>query len=263
VDFIQAIILSIVEGLTEYLPISSTGHLILTSWLLGNHQDPFVKDYTIMVQFGAIVAVLFLYWRRFLLNTRIYPQVLLGFLPAAAIGLMVKDHIDALLGNVWVVGWAMLIGGILLVLTDHWMKTKKHDIGRIEDLKPMSALQVGVFQCLAFVPGVSRSAASIWGGLFKGMNLPLATEFSFFLAVPTLAGAGFLKLMKVWPSITPEQLKLIAVGNLISFVVGALAIKFFVSVVARSGLKMFGYYRIALGLVVLGILMFGHEINYL
>lgn len=262
-DFTQAIILAIVEGLTEYLPISSTGHLILTSWLLGNHQDPFVKDFTVMVQFGAILAVVFLYWRKFLINTKVYPQILLGFLPAAVIGLLVKNKIDALLGNVWVVGVAMLVGGVLLVFTDHWVKTKTASVKSIEDLKPLSAFQVGLFQCLAFIPGVSRSAASIWGGLFKGMNLPMATEFSFFLAVPTLAGAGFLKLLKNWATLTPEQGQMILVGNFFSFVVGALAIKFFVAIVAHSGLKMFGYYRIVLGLVVLGFLAFGHEIQFL
>lgn len=262
-DYFQAIVLAIVEGLTEYLPISSTGHLILTSWWLGNHQDPFVKDYTVMVQFGAILAVVFLYWRKFLLNFKVYPQIFLGFLPAAVIGLLVKNRIDALLGNVWVVGVAMLLGGVLLVFTDHWVKTKKTSVRAIEQLKPMSALQVGLFQCLAFIPGVSRSAASIWGGLFKGMSLPMATEFSFFLAVPTLAGAGFLKLLKNWATLTSEQAQFIVVGNVFSFVVGAIAIKFFVAIVAKSGLKMFGYYRIALGLLVLAFLAVGHEIRFI
>lgn len=262
-DFFQALILAVVEGVTEYLPISSTGHLILTSWLMGINQDPFVKDFTVMVQFGAILAVLFLYWRKFLLNTKIYPQVFLSFLPAAVIGFAVKNHIDALLGNVWVVGVALLVGGIALVLTDHWMKMKKPTVASIEKLKPLSAVQIGLFQCLAFVPGVSRSAASIWGGIFKGMSLQTATEFSFFLAVPTLTAATLYKVRKIWPSVTPDQLKFVIYGNLVSFVVGALAIKFFVQMVARSGLKMFGYYRIVLGIAVLVILALGYEVHVL
>lgn len=256
-------LLALVEGLTEYLPISSTGHLILSSWMLGIHEDPFVKDFTIMVQFGAILAVVVLYWRRFILNVRIYPQIVFGFLPAAVVGLSVKDHIDALLGNVWVVGVALFVGGILLVMTDRWIRHLKTRVNLLEELPPRSALTIGIFQCLAFIPGVSRSAATIWGGLYKGLSLELATIFSFFLAVPTLTGASFIKLMKIWPNITPEQTHLILWGNVASFVVGALAIKGFVHLVSRYGLKYFGYYRIILGLAVLIVLAMGGEMRVL
>lgn len=262
-EFTQALILAVVEGLTEYLPVSSTGHIILSSWWMGIHQDPFVKDYTVMVQFGAIMAVLVLYWRRFLLNFKIYPHVIVGFLPAAVLGLSVKDHIDQLLGNIWVVGWSLLIGGILLIFTDHWIRNKKHQYQRIDEAPKTSALKIGIFQTLAFIPGVSRSAASIWGGLHQGMTLAAATEFSFFLAVPTLAGASFLKLLKVWPTLTPDQSDAILWGNVLSFIVGAIAIKFFVHLVARYGLKHFGYYRVAMGLFVLLSLAFGKEIQFL
>lgn len=259
----QALILAIVEGLTEYLPISSTGHLILASWAMGIHQDPFVKDYTVMVQFGAIVAVLLLYWRRFLLNFRIYPQVAIAFLPAAVLGLAVKKHIDLVLGNVWIVGIALLIGGILLILTDKWVQTKKSTVGSLEELPKISAFKVGLFQTMAFIPGVSRAAATIWGGLHQGLNLKTATEFSFFLAVPTLAGASFLKLIKIWPELNSSHVESLIYGNLLSFIVGALAIKGFVGMVERYGLKGFGYYRVVLGLIVLGLLSFGREIQFL
>lgn len=259
----QALILAIVEGLTEYLPISSTGHIILASWVMGIHQDPFVKDYTVMVQFGAIVAVLILYWKRFLLNFKIYPQVAIAFLPAAVIGLAVKKHIDVLLGNVWIVGVALLLGGILLILTDSWIKHKKTTVQNLESLPKLSALKVGLFQTLAFVPGVSRAAATIWGGLHQGLNLKVATEFSFFLAVPTLAGASLLKLIKVWPELNSSHVESLVYGNILSFVVGALAIKGFVGLVERYGLKGFGYYRVVLGLIVLGLVSLGREIQFL
>jgi len=262
-SLLQAILLAVVEGLTEYLPISSTGHLILSSWAMGINQDPFVKDYTVMVQFGAIVAVLFLYWRRFLLNFRIYPQVAIAFLPAAVIGLAVKENIDVLLGNVWVVGVSLFVGGVLLIFTDKWVERRKTSGLTIEELPKASALKIGFFQTLAFVPGVSRAAASIWGGLHQGLNLRTATEFSFFLAVPTLAGASFLKLLKVWPELTGEHVEALVYGNIVSFIVGALAIKGFVGVVERYGLKYFGYYRVVLGLVVLGILVLGGELHVL
>jgi undecaprenyl-diphosphatase len=259
----QNVILAVVEGLTEYLPVSSTGHIILASWALGIGQESFVKDYTVMVQFGAILAVLVVYWRRFLLNFKIYPKVFIAVLPAAVIGLALKKHIEALLGSVVVVGWSLLIGGVLLVLTDHWIQRRRERLARIEDMPPSSALKIGFFQCLALIPGTSRSAASIWGGLYEGMSLPLATEFSFFLAVPTLAGATLLELRKVWPTITPDEWSVLLWGNLISFVVGGLAIQVFVRLVSRFGLRHFGYYRIVVGIAVLLLLAFGHQLQNL
>lgn len=257
----QSIILAIVEGLTEYLPVSSTGHIILASWFMGINQEPFVKDYTVMVQFGAILAVVVLYWRRFLLNFKIYPQVAVAVLPAAVIGLALKKHIEALIGNVFVVGVSLLVGGILLVLTDHWVRRLKVRTHQLEQLKPLSALKIGLFQCLALVPGTSRSAATIWGGLYEGMSLPLATEFSFFLAVPTLTGAGLLELRKVWPTLDAAQVQSLVWGNVISFIVGGLTIRFFVHLVSKFGLRHFGYYRIAAGLLVLGLLAWGVDIR--
>ncbi|MGZ3722357.1 MAG: undecaprenyl-diphosphate phosphatase [Bdellovibrionales bacterium] len=262
-NFAQAMILAVVEGLTEYLPVSSTGHIILTSWVMGINQDEFVKDYTVMVQFGAILAVLVLFSRRFLLNFKIYPTIFIAFLPAAIIGLAVKKHIDAILGNVWIVAIALLVGGIFLVLTDHWLKKHKVRVAHIDATSRLAALKIGFFQCLAFIPGMSRSAATIWGGLFEGLSLVAATEFSFFLAVPTLSGATFLKVIKVYPSITADQWKILLVGNIVSFVVGLAAIRFFVHLITRFGIKYFGYYRIVLGAVVLVVLAMGHEIEFL
>ncbi len=261
--FFQAMILAVIEGLTEYLPVSSTGHIILGSWLMGIHTDPFVKDYTVMVQFGAILAVLVLYVRRFLLNVKVYPIVLAGFIPAAVIGLAVKSHIDQILGSVWIVGSTLLLGGILLVLTDHWISRHQVRVKRLEEVKPLSAFKIGIFQCLAFLPGVSRSAATIWGGLHQGLGLVTATEFSFFLAVPTLTGATFLKGIKIVDTLTRDQWEILFYGNLVSFVVGLVAIRFFIRLIERYGLRHFGYYRIVLGLIVLLTLSFGHELEFL
>jgi undecaprenyl-diphosphatase len=261
--FVQSLILALVEGITEYLPVSSTGHIILTSWVMGINQNEFVKDYTVMVQFGAILSVVVLYWRRFLLNRRIYPQVCVAFLPAAVLGLAVKRKIDVLLGNVWIVGASLLIGGVLLVLTDHWIRRLKARVRNVENLPVTAAAKIGLFQTLAFIPGVSRAAASIWGGLFEGMDLKTATEFSFFLAVPTLSGASLLKLMKVWSTLNVDQIQMILWGNAVSFLVGALAIKYFIALVSRYGMRFFGYYRIVLGLMVLTLLITGVEMHVL
>jgi undecaprenyl-diphosphatase len=262
-NFTQAMIIGVVEGITEYLPVSSTGHIILTSWLMGINQDPFVKDYTVMVQFGAILAVLVLFWRRFLLNFKIYPTVFIAFLPAAVIGLAVKKYIDVLLGNVWVVGGALFVGGIFLVLTDRWLLRHKVRVADVENLPPAAAAKIGFFQCLAFIPGMSRSASTIWGGLHQGLSLIAATEFSFFLAVPTLTGATFLKVLKVHSGITSDQIGILLWGNVVSFLIGMAAIGSFVKMIEKYGLKYFGYYRIIVGGAVLITLALGHNIEFL
>lgn len=265
---VQSIILAAVEGLTEYLPISSTGHIILTSWLMGINEQAFVKDFTVMVQFGAIMSVIVLYWRKFLLNLKLYPRVFVAFLPAVIVGLLVKDQIDAILGSVWIVGISLLAGGLLLILTDRWIlkieearKASGSTAPTLDTLPLLSAHKIGWFQVLAFVPGVSRSAASIWGGLCEGLNLRLATEFSFFLAVPTLTGASLLKLRKAWPTLGHDEIQMLLIGNLVSFVIGAIAIKSFVELISRYGLKMFGYYRIVVGALVLIVLALGYDVE--
>lgn len=257
----QSILLAVVEGLTEYLPVSSTGHIIIASWFLGINQEPFVKDYTVMVQFGAILAVVLVFWKRFVLNLKMYPRVFLAFLPAAVIGLSTKKMIEHLLGNVTVVGTALFVGGILLVLTDHWVKRQRVRVTKLEAMSLPAAVKIGFFQCLALIPGTSRSAATIWGGIFEGLSLPLATEFSFFLAVPTLTGATVLELYKVWPTITSDQIGILALGNVISFIVGGLTINLFLRIVSRFGLRHFGYYRILAGGLVLTLVYLGHDIQ--
>jgi undecaprenyl-diphosphatase len=257
----QAIVLAIVEGLTEYLPVSSTGHLILVSALMGIHHDSFTKDFVIMVQFGAILAVAVEYFRFFIRSRKIYPILFVAFLPAAVIGLLVKKKIDLLLDSVWTVGIALLVGGVFLLFTDRIFRKEEQTIHDANEIPTMSALKIGFFQCLAFVPGVSRSAATIWGGLTCKLDQRTATEFSFLLALPTLTGATFLKAIKVVPTITTDQWQLLFLGNVISFIVGYLSIRVFLSIVTRYGLKGFGYYRIALGLIVIVALLFNVDMG--
>lgn len=249
--WIEALLLAFIEGLTEFLPVSSTGHLILTSALLGMEEEGFVKSFNIIIQFGAILSVLFLYWRRFLPNLGFYKKVFVAFFPAALIGLLVKDYIDAILGSVFVVAWALIFGGALLVWTDKRFENQKTSGRAVDDLNLADCLKLGLIQCLAFIPGVSRSAATILGGLWLKMSRKEAAEFSFFLAVPTLTGASAVKALPLLKTIQPDQLGLLAFGILMSFVFALFAIRFFISLVSRYGFKHFGYYRILVGIAVL------------
>ena len=252
----EAIILAIVEGLTEFLPVSSTGHLILTSAIMGIENESFVQSFNIIVQFGAILSVLVLYWKKFLPNLEFYKKVLIGFLPAAVIGLLVKNQIDAVLGSVLVVAFALIVGGIVLIYVDkkiqHQQNTKT-----IDTLSLKECLLIGLIQCFAFIPGVSRSASTIIGGLYFKMTKKEAAEFSYYLAVPTLAGATFIKSLKIWPTILPEQIQILIIGCVVAFIVATIAIKAFIHLVSTIGFKGFGIYRIVVGTIIL-IIYFTH-----
>lgn len=264
--FLEAIILAIVEGLTEYLPVSSTGHIIIAAALMGINEEAFTKDFTVIVQFGAILSVLVLYWRRFLTSWDFYLKLFVAFLPAAAIGFLVKDYIDALLGNVAVVAGALIAGGFVLIFIDKWFdkqeaRLSESNEGTIEKLTYMQSLGIGLVQCLAFIPGVSRSASSIIGGLSVQLTRKTAAEFSFFLAVPTLTAATGYKLLKVYQTIEPGQIPLLVVGNVVAFFVGALSIKAFIGYLTRKGFFLFGVYRIVLGAVILILMAMGHSLQ--
>jgi undecaprenyl-diphosphatase len=253
-DFWQAWLLAAIEGITEYLPISSTGHLILASAVMGLNEDPFTKSFNIVVQFGAILSVVWLYWPRLKAPMSFYIKIVLGFLPAAVIGLLLKDRIDQILGSVEIVAYALVIGGLVLIGVDG----KGTDRGRpLEHLSYPKALVIGFIQCFAFIPGVSRSAASILGGMFMGLDRKSAAEYSFFLAVPTLAGATLIKSLKIVPTLTKDQMLLILGGNIISFVIGSIAIKSFIQFISQKGFRFFGIYRVIVGLIFLGLLWSG------
>ncbi|MCM2324088.1 MAG: undecaprenyl-diphosphate phosphatase [Oligoflexia bacterium] len=269
----QAVVLAIVEGFTEYLPISSTGHIIIASSLLGINEASFTKDYTVMVQFGAILSVLVLYWRRFLApfqadsarrgsGLRFYLKLIVAFFPAAALGLLLKDRIDALLGNVTVVAVALIVGGVVLLFAEKWL-TRPQPREDIDEVPYSQAALIGLIQCLAFVPGVSRSAATILGGLSQRLSMKAAAEFSFFLAVPTLTGASFLKLLKLAGTIEPAQLQVLLVGNAVSFIVGLLTIRGFIGYLSRGGFRWFGWYRITVGLLILVLAAAGVNLSVL
>jgi undecaprenyl-diphosphatase len=265
---LQAIILSIVEGLTEYLPISSTGHMIITAGLLGIPSTDFVKNFTVVVQFGAILSVLVLYWRRFLVAKEFYYKLFFAFIPAAVIGLALGKRIDALLGDAQVVGISLIAGGIVLLGVDRYFAAQEKsletaDAGKIESLSYLSALVIGFFQCVALIPGVSRSATTIIGGLSRKLTRQAAAEFSFFLAVPTLTAATCYKLLKSYQTIDSSQISLLVIGNVISFIVGMMTIKLFIGYLTRRGFFYFGIYRIIAGAVVLILLATGHSLSLL
>lgn len=253
----QAIIIAIVEGITEFLPISSTGHMIITQELLGMEIDDFVKAFTVNIQFGAILSVVILYWKRFFQTLEFYYKLFVAFIPAAVIGLLLGDFIDMLLENVVVVAVMLVAGGIVLLFVDKWFNKPAED----QSISYPTAFKIGLFQCIAMIPGVSRSAATIVGGMAQKLNRKTAAEFSFFLAVPTMFAASGYKLLKNYSTITTENISILLIGNVIAFVVAMLAIKFFISFLTKHGFKWFGYYRILVGLAILIMLAFGYDLN--
>ncbi len=260
-NFIEAIILAIIEGITEYLPISSTGHMIIGSSIMGISELEFTKVFEVNIQFGAILAVVVLYWKRFFQSFEFYKKLLAAFLPAAIIGFLLNDFIDQLLESVAVVAIMLVLGGVVLVFIDKYFdrKVTKENITYIE------AVQIGLFQCIAMIPGVSRSAASIIGGMFQGLSRKDAAEFSFFLAVPTMFAASAYKLLKAFKegslTFSANELQLLALGNIVAFIVAMAAIKFFIGYLQKYGFKVFGYYRIAVGLIILGLLAAGYDLK--
>lgn len=248
-DYIQAVILAIVEGLTEYLPVSSTGHLIIVSSFFGIAQEAFTKLFTIVIQLGTILSVFVLYWRRFFQSIDFYIKLFVAFLPAVVLGLLFSDLIDELLESPLVVAISLILGGFILLKVDEWFKSSSE-----EKISYLTALKIGFFQTLAMVPGVSRSGASIVGGMTQGLSRTTAAEFSFFLAVPTMLGATLKKTYDYYQEgfvLSSEQINLLIVGNVVGFLVAILAIKTFIDYLSKHGFKIFGYYRIIFGFFIL------------
>jgi undecaprenyl-diphosphatase len=261
-NVLHAIILAIIEGLTEYLPVSSTGHMIIGSSLMGIAHEEFTRIFTVGIQFGAILSVVVLYWRRFFEGFSTYPLLVAGFIPAAIAGLLFKDAIDLLLENIGVVAAALFIGGIVLLFIDRWFPHDHED--RQAPLGWKDALFIGCFQVIAMVPGISRSAATIIGGLTRKLSRAQAAEFSFLLAVPTMCAATAKTLWDHYQEggmFTAEQWKLFGIGNAVAFVVAALAIKGFVGFLNKHGFKPFGWYRIGLGALLLALLWAGVDLR--
>ncbi len=261
-NYLQAIILAIIEGITEFLPVSSTGHMIIGSSIMGIAQDEFTKTFTVAIQFGAILSVIVLYWKRFFQSVDFYLKLFVAFIPGAVFGKLLDDYIDSMLGNVLVVGYSLFAGGIIIIVIDlYFFQVRKKEDAAISYSK---AFKIGMFQVIAMIPGVSRSAATIIGGLSQGLDRKTAAEFSFFLAVPTMFAATVYKIYKLYDAgggFEVEQLGILAVGNIVAFIVAMIATKSFITYLTKHGFKMFGFYRIAVGLIIMVLHFMGKDLS--
>ena len=274
----DTVIIAIVEGLTEFLPVSSTGHMIIAQNILGVESTEFVKAFTFIIQFGAILSVVVLYWKRFfqlnhtpapedatalkrfLHKYDFYWKLLVAFIPAAVLGLLFNDIIDEMLESVAVVATTLILGGIFMLFCDKIFNKGSEST----PLNEKRAFKIGLFQCISMIPGVSRSMATIVGGMSQKLTRKAAAEFSFFLAVPTMFAATLFKLLKIFmndASIIRDNLGILLIGNAVAFVVALLAIKFFISFVTKYGFKAFGWYRIIVGGAILAMLLTGHNLT--
>jgi len=244
--WLHALILSIVEGITEFLPISSTGHMILTEGILGMKSNDFIQAFIINIQFGAILSVVVLYWKRFFQTWKFYYKLFIAFLPAAFIGLLLIKYIDDLLQSVYVVAAMLILGGVVLLFVDKWFNKTIPD----QTVTYKKALIIGFYQVLSMIPGTSRSAATIVGGMTQKLTKKTAAEFSFFLAVPTMFAASGYKLLENYKAINVDNIGILIFGNVVAFIVALFAIKSFINYLTHHGFKVFGYYRIAIGLLI-------------
>lgn len=276
----ETIIIAIIEGLTEFLPVSSTGHMIITQNILGVESTEFVKAFTFIIQFGAILSVVVLYWKRFfqlnhtpapegatplkkfLHKYDFYWKLLVAFIPAAVLGLLFNDMIDAMLESVVVVAVTLILGGVFMLFCDRIFNKGSEET----ELTEKRAFWIGMFQCISMIPGVSRSMATIVGGMAQKLTRKKAAEFSFFLAVPTMFAATLFKMLKLFMDpagmeIITNNLGTLILGNVVAFIVAMLAIKFFISFVTKYGFKAFGWYRIVVGGAILLMLLTGHNLT--
>ena len=250
-DIFEAIILAIIEGITEYLPVSSTGHMIITSSFFGIAQEDFTKLFTIVIQLGTILSVVVLYFKRFFQSIDFYYKLLVAFIPAVVLGLLLSNVIDSLLESPLVVAFSLVIGGLILLRVDDLFGNSDNT-----DISYATAFKIGLFQCLAMIPGVSRSGASIVGGMTQKLSRTAAAEFSFFLALPTMLGATLKKSYDYYDAgftLTSEQINLLIIGNVVGFIVALFAIKTFIGYLSKHGFKVFGYYRIVVGIAIIVI----------
>jgi len=261
-NFYEAIVLAIIEGLTEFLPVSSTGHMILGSSLMGIQSDEFVKFFTVAIQFGAILSVVVLYFNRFFKSFDFYFKLLVAFIPAVVFGLLFSDVIDNLLESPLAVAISLILGGIILLFADKWFSHA--EIDTTDQISYPASFKIGLFQCIAMIPGVSRSGATIIGGMTQKLSRKTAAEFSFFLAVPTMFAATLKKLYDLYKSgyqLSDGELNLLIIGNVVGFIVAMLAIKSFIGYLNKHGFKVFGWYRIVVGSIILVFLLSGMDLQ--
>jgi undecaprenyl-diphosphatase len=257
-DVFQVIIIAIVEGITEYLPISSTGHMIIAGRLLGVQSTAFTKLFTVAIQLGAILSVIVLYWKKFLDFKRwqFYVKLIVAVIPALMLGFLFSERIDSMLESPLVVTITMITGGVVLLFIDNVFK--EHPIDKEEEISFSKAFVIGLWQCIAMIPGVSRSAASIIGGMQQKLTRSLAAEFSFFLAVPTMFAATCYKLFTEFDNLAAKEIQLLMIGNAVAFIVAMLAIKFFIGFLQKHGFRLFGWYRIIVGVILLILILTGY-----
>lgn len=248
---IQAIIIAIVEGLTEFLPVSSTGHMILTSSILGVENNAFLKTFEISIQLGAILAIVIMYIKRFFKSFEIYIKLIAAFIPTALVGFLAYGFIKEYLFNPMIVAVTLIVGGIILILINRKMVSQVSKYKEVEDVSVKNAFFIGLIQCISMIPGVSRAAATIVGGTFNGFNKKQAMEFSFLLAVPTMAAATGYDLLKTSVQFSHNDIVLLIVGLVTAFIVAWIAVKAFISFVEKHGFAFFGWYRIAIGILYL------------
>ena len=261
-DYLQAFILAVIEGLTEFLPVSSTGHMVIASAFMGIGHDDFVKLFEVAIQLGAILAVVVLYWKKFFdfSKWQFYVKLIIAVIPALFFGFLLNDFIDNTLGNPIFIAVVLLLGGIVLLFIDKLFKNPT--VANESEISNMTAFKIGCFQVLAVVfPGLSRSAATIIGGMQQKLTRHAAAEFSFFLAVPTMCAATGYKLLKGHELLTPENIKLLLFGNLIAFIVAIIAIKSFIGFLSKHGFRIFGWYRIGVGIILLALYFYGVDMN--
>ena len=279
-SILDTIIIAIIEGLTEFLPVSSTGHMIITQNILGVESTPFVKAFTFIIQFGAILSVVILYWKRFFQLNRtpvpegagafkrflhkydFYWKLFVAFIPAAVLGLLFNDAIDAMLESVQVVAVTLILGGVFMLFSDKIFNKGSEET----KLTEKRAFNIGLFQCISMIPGVSRSMATIVGGMSQKLTRKAAAEFSFFLAVPTMLAATMFKMIGLFTDegsaqVLKENVDILIIGNVVAFIVAMLAIKFFINFVTKYGFKAFGWYRIIIGGAILAMLWTGHNLT--
>ena len=260
-SIVEAVILAIIEGITEFLPVSSTGHLIVGSSVMGIADKPFTKVFTVAIQLGAILSVIVLYWKKFFQSFDFYFKIGVAFIPAVIAGLLFKGYIDELLERVDIVGYALLLGGIFFLFLD---KIFTEDRDTDDTITYKKGFIIGTFQIISMIPGVSRSAATIIGGLSQKLTRKAAAEFSFFLAVPTMFGATVLSLYDFFDdggTLGSSEITALVVGNIVAFVVATIAIKSFIAYLTRHGFKIFGYYRIVVGVIILILYYSGFSLS--
>lgn len=252
---IQSIIIAIIEGITEFLPISSTGHMILASSLMKINEAEFVKTFEISIQLGAIMAIVLMYAKRFLQGISIYLKLGIAFIPTAIVGFFAYSYIKAYLFNPVIVSVSLVVGGIVLILVDRFVVNKKSETDILENISYKNAFFIGLIQCFSMIPGVSRAAATIIGGVFNGLDKKQAMEFSFLLAVPTMLAASGYDLLKTPVEFTKHEIFLLVIGFFIAMITAWIAVKIFIKLVENYGFKYFGYYRILIGIIFLIVLL--------